>query len=168
VKLSSIEDVYAAHLADLRSAETQLVEALARMADAASDKKLKQALAQHREQTEAHLERLEQIIETAPAPVPDETCRAMEGLIAEAEDVIAADGPGAVKDVALIAAAQRAEHYEIAAYGTARALADQLDDGDARTLLAQTLDEEREADELLTKLATGGLILSGINERAQG
>ena len=92
----------------------------------------------------------------------------MQGLIGRAEKVIRAKGPGAVKDVALIAVAQCVEHYEIAVYGTARALADQLDQREARDLLSQSLDEESQADELLTKLATGGLILSGINERAHG
>ena len=166
MKLSSIADVYAAHLGDLRSAETQLVEALTKMADAASDKKLKQAFAEHLEQTHVHLERLEQVIGSSPAPVPEEACTAMQGLIDEGEAVIAAEGPGAVKDVALIAAAQRIEHYEIAVYGTARALADQLDQGEARGLLSETFEEERQADELLTRLATGGLLVSGINERA--
>jgi ferritin-like metal-binding protein YciE len=91
----------------------------------------------------------------------------MRGLISEGNRIIQSEGPGEVKDVALIAAAQRVEHYEISAYGTARALADQLDQRDARQLLSETLDEERQADELLTKLATGGLIVAGLNERAQ-
>lgn len=166
MKLTSIEDVYADHLADLRSAETQLVDALSEMADAASDKKLTQAFTNHHEQTEHHLERLEEVIGTAPADLPTETCEAMKGLIREARAVVKADGPGDVKDVALIAAAQRIEHYEIAVYGTARALADQLDLRAARELLSETLDEERQTDELLTKLATGGLIVAGLNERA--
>jgi ferritin-like metal-binding protein YciE len=92
----------------------------------------------------------------------------MQSLIQKTARVIDAEGPGEVRDVALIAAAQRIEHYEIAAYGTARALADQLDQGDARDLLGESLDEERQADELLTKLATGGLIVTGLNERAHG
>jgi ferritin-like metal-binding protein YciE len=167
MKLDSIEDVYAAQLGDLRSAETQLKEALLAMADAASDKKLQQAFAEHLEQTARHLQRLEEIIATSPSPVPDERCESMQGLISESNKIIQAEGPGEVKDVALIAAAQRVEHYEISAYGTARALADQLDQRDARELLGETLDEERQADELLTKLATGGLIVAGLNERAQ-
>jgi ferritin-like metal-binding protein YciE len=168
MKLDSIEDVYADQLADLRSAETQLIEALPKIADAASDKKLKQAFTQHLEQTQGHLERLEQVIGTSASAVPSEACEAMRGLIREGQRVIRAAGSGEVKDVALIAVAQRIEHYEIAAYGTARALADQLDQRDARQLLSETLEEERQADELLTKLATGGLIVAGINERAHG
>jgi ferritin-like metal-binding protein YciE len=167
MKLASIEDVYAAQLGDLRSAEMQLKEALPAMVEAASDRKLQQALAQHLEQTERHLERLDEVIASSPSPVPDELCEAMRGLISEGTRIIKAEGPGEVKDVALIAAAQRVEHYEISAYGTARALADQLDQQDARQLLGETLEEESQADELLTKLATGGLIVSGLNERAQ-
>ncbi len=166
MNLSSIQDVYAQQLSDLQSAETQLIEAWPRLAAAASDAKLKQAFTQHLEQTESHLERLERIIATSPSTVPNDTCQALQSLIRETANVIAAEGPGEVKDVALIAAAQRIEHYEIAAYGTARALADQLDQSDARDLLGETLDEERQADELLTKLATGGLLVSGLNERA--
>jgi ferritin-like metal-binding protein YciE len=167
MKLASIEDVYAAQLGDLRSAEMQLMEALPAMAQAASDRKLQQALTQHLEQTERHLERLDEIIASSPSPVPDELCDAMRGLISEGNRIIQAEGPGEVKDVALIAAAQRVEHYEISAYGTARALADQLDQRDARQLLGETLAEESQIDELLTKLATGGLIVAGLNERAQ-
>jgi ferritin-like metal-binding protein YciE len=167
MKLTSIEDVNAAQLGDLRSAEMQLIEALPALAEAASDRKLSAAFTEHLEQTERHLERLEEIIASSPSPVPDDPCDAMRGLINEGHRIISAEGPGEVKDVALIAAAQRVEHYEISAYGTARALADQLDQRDARQLLSETLDEESQADELLTKLATGGLIIAGLNERAQ-
>jgi ferritin-like metal-binding protein YciE len=167
MNLASIEDVYAAQLGDLRSAETQLIEALPAMAEAASDRKLEQAFTAHLEQTVRHLQRLEEIIAASPSAVPDELCEAMRGLIDEGARIIRAEGPPEVKDVALIAAAQRIEHYEISAYGTARALADQLSQSDARQILGETLDEESQTDELLTKLATGGLIVSGINERAQ-
>jgi ferritin-like metal-binding protein YciE len=167
MNLTTVDDVYLAQIGDLRSAEAQLVEALPAMAEAASDRKLQQALTRHLEQTERHLERLEQIATASAATVPDDMCEAMRGLIGEATKIVRADGPDEVRDVALIAAAQRIEHYEIAGYGTARALADQLDQAEARDLLGETLEEEREADELLTKLAVGGLIVSGLNERAQ-
>lgn len=137
------------------------------MADAASERKLQQAFTQHLDLTQGHLMRLEETIASSPSPVPDDPCEAMQGLISDCNRIIHADGPGEVKDVALIAAAQRVEHYEISAYRTARTLADQLDQRDARQLLSETLDEESQADELLTKLATGGLIFAGINERAQ-
>jgi ferritin-like metal-binding protein YciE len=90
----------------------------------------------------------------------------MKGLIAEGEEIVKAQGDATVKDAALIGAAQRVEHYEIAAYGTVRTLADELGLGDARELLDQTLDEESNADKLLTKIATGGMFKAGINERA--
>jgi ferritin-like metal-binding protein YciE len=167
MKLASIEDVYATQLGDLRSVESQLIEALPALAEAASDRKLKQALTAHLEHTVRHLQRLEEIIAASPAPVPDGRCEAMRALIEEGTRIIQAEGPPEVKDVALIAAAQRIEHYEISAYGTARALADQLDQRDPRQILGETLEEESQTDELLTKLATGGLIVSGLNERAQ-
>jgi ferritin-like metal-binding protein YciE len=167
MKLASIEDVYATQLGELRSVETQLIEALPALAEGASDRKLKQALTAHLEHTVRHLQRLEEIIAASPAPVPDIRCEAMRELIEEGTRIIQAEGPPEVKDVALIAAAQRIEHYEISAYGTARALADQLDQRDPRQILGETLEEESQTDELLTKLATGGLIVSGLNERAQ-
>jgi ferritin-like metal-binding protein YciE len=95
-----------------------------------------------------------------------ESCDAMRGLVHEGEKTIATEGDPTVKDAALIAAAQRVEHYEIAAYGTARTLADELDLDDAQDLLDQTLDEEANADKLLTKIATGGMLKTGINEQA--
>lgn len=166
MNLNSIQDVYAGQLGDLQSAERQLLEAWPGLAAAASDVKLKQAFAQHVEHADSRLERIERIIATSPATVPDDACKPMQSLISESAKVVAADGPSEVRDVALIVAAQRIEHYEIAAYGTARALADQLDQSDARDLLGEILDEARQADELLTKLATGGLLVSGLNERA--
>jgi ferritin-like metal-binding protein YciE len=95
-----------------------------------------------------------------------ETCEGMKGLLEEGEQIITSEGDPVAKDAALIAAAQRVEHYEIAAYGTARTLADELGIGDAKELLDQTLDEEANADKLLTKLATGGMFRSGINQEA--
>ena len=94
-------------------------------------------------------------------------CEGMRGLIEEGQEVLSAPGDPVVKDAALISAAQRVEHYEIAAYGTARTLADELDLGDAKDLLDQTLDEESSADKLLTKIATGGMFKAGINQQAR-
>jgi ferritin-like metal-binding protein YciE len=166
MQLNSIQDVYANQLGDLRSAESQLIEALPKMANAASDDGLKQAFTEHLQQTREHRDRLERIIAGAPTTVPNQVCKGMEGLIAEGDEVVNATGDPAAKDAALIAAAQRVEHYEIAAYGTARELARRLDERDAADLLDQTLDEESDADKLLTKLATGGLLGVGINEDA--
>src|SRR4029078_9122773 len=100
------------------------------------------------------------------SPPPLKTCAAMQGLIREGQELIAAQGDPVVKDAGLIGAAQRVEHYEIAAYGTARTLADQLGLDDAKDLLDQTLDDESNADKLLTKIATGGMLKSGINQKA--
>jgi len=166
MKLDSITDVMGDQLGDLRSAEQQLNEALPKMTEAATDAELKAAFSNHYEQTKGHLGRLQEIIASVDFAVPTEECEAMKGLIAEGEKVISAEGDPDVRDVALIAAAQRVEHYEIAAYGTARTLAKELGLSDAAKLLDETLDEESDADKLLAKIATGGLIGSGINETA--
>lgn len=97
---------------------------------------------------------------------PGEMCKGMQGLIEEGREFVTTGGDAAVRDAALIAAAQRVEHYEISAYGTTRTLADQLELGHARDLLDQTLDEESAADKLLTKIATGGMFKAGVNKRA--
>jgi ferritin-like metal-binding protein YciE len=111
------------------------------------------------------VQRLDEIIGQLGV-TPSTHCKGMEGLIAEGEEVIAEAGDPVAKDAALIAAAQRIEHYEIAAYGTARTLADELDFDGAADLLDQTLDEEANADKLLTKIATGGMFRTGVNQRA--
>ncbi len=165
--LNSIQDVFADQLGDLRNAETQLLDALPKMAEAAFDTELKHAFKTHLDETLEHSNRIQAIINSVDFDVPNEECEAMKGLIAEGEKVINADGDDKVRDVALIAAAQRVEHYEIAAYGTARTLADQLGLSDAKGLLDDTLDEEAHADKLLTKIATGGLIGTGVNQEAE-
>jgi ferritin-like metal-binding protein YciE len=166
MRLTSLEDVFAEQLADLRSAELQLVEALPKVAGAASSDELREAVANHLEETRGHVRRLDEIIRSAGIPVPDEHCEGMEGLVKEGEEVIAANGDPAAKDAALIAAAQRVEHYEIAGYGTARALADELGYDEAESLLKATLDEESKADEKLTTIATGKLFRAGVNRAA--
>jgi ferritin-like metal-binding protein YciE len=166
MKLETLEDVFVEQIADLYSAEQQLVEALPKMAGAAHSEELRKALQEHLEETKGHVQRLQQVMNDVPQTVPQETCEAMQGLIREGEEIIGANGDGAAVDAALIAAAQRVEHYEIAAYGTARTLADQLGYDRAEDLLDDTLDEESKADKLLTKLATGGMMRSGINQAA--
>jgi ferritin-like metal-binding protein YciE len=167
VQLNSLKDLFVEQLRDLYSAETQLVEALPKMASAASHDELRQAFEHHLDETRGHVDRLREIFGQLGTTPGSETCEAMKGLIAEGEEVVKAQGDSAVKDAALIAAAQRVEHYEIAGYGTVRTFADDLDLGDARDLLDQTLDEESSADKLLTKLATGGMLKAGLNERAK-
>src|SRR5436305_370454 len=165
-RLDSLSDVLAEQVADLQSAEQQLISALPKMAASASNSELRDAFATHLEQTRTHADRLVRVAGMLGTPVPPEECKAMRGLIAEGEDVIQAPGDTNAKDAALIAAAQRVEHYEIAAYGTARTLSKQLGLSDAASLLDETLDEESDADKLLTKLATGGMFSSGINKQA--
>jgi ferritin-like metal-binding protein YciE len=167
MQLGSINDVYTHELQDLHSAETQLIEALPKMAQAASSDELRQAFEQHLEETRDHVERLNQILAQAGTSAGGEKCKGMAGLLAEGKGVIEAQGDPTVKDAALISAAQRVEHYEIAAYGTARTFADELGMDDAKELLDQTLDEESHADKLLTKIATGGMLKAGINQAAR-
>jgi ferritin-like metal-binding protein YciE len=143
-----------------------LVQALPKMAGAASSAELRQAFEEHLAQTRGHLERVEDIIATSGIARTDEVCAGMRGLIEEGSKVIEASGDPIAKDAALIAAAQRVEHYEIAAYGTAATLADQLGNDHAHDALGQTLDEEETADKLLTKIATGGMFKAGVNQQA--
>ena len=143
------------------------MQALPKMASAASDEKLQKAFKEHLSETRDHVSRIEEIFGQLGKQPPSETCKAMQGLVAEGEEIISAQGDPAAKDAALIAAAQRVEHYEIAGYGTAKTLADQLGHSDAKDLLDQTLDEESQADTLLTKIATGGRMKSGVNQAAK-
>jgi ferritin-like metal-binding protein YciE len=166
IELRSLNDVLMEQIEDLYSAEKQLVEALPKVARAASNGELREGLEHHLEETKGHVRRLEQIFGTVGISSPSEHCEGMEGLIREGEEIVSASGDPAAKDAALIAAAQRVEHYEIAAYGTARTLADELGLDEAKQLLNETLDEESNADELLTRLATGGVLGSGINREA--
>jgi ferritin-like metal-binding protein YciE len=166
-RVGSIEDVYASYLGALRSIETQLLELLPEMVDAAEDTKLSRAFSEQLDRTGRQLGRLEDVIAGSPVEVPADASRPMQGLVAEMRHLLGAEGPGEVKDVALVAAAQLIAHHEIASYGTARAFAEQLDLRAAVELLGDTLEEEAQTDELLSKLATGGLIVSGLNERAQ-
>jgi len=153
LKLESLRDLYLEELRDLYSAENQLIAALPKMAEAASDQHLKQAFLDHLEQTKTHAARLERIFETLGLKPTGETCQAMEGLVKEGAQMIKAHGDAVVRDSGLIGAAQRVEHYEMAGYGTARSLAERLGEDEAADLLQETLDEEGEADHLLTEIA---------------
>ena len=166
MQLRTLDDVLMEQLADLHSAETQLVEALPQVASSASTPELRTALEEHLEQTRGHVRRLEEAFSSLGTSIPDEYCEGMEGLLKEGKEVISAKGDPTAKDAALIAAAQRVEHYEIAGYGTARTLADQLGHDDVKRLMNDTLDEEAAADEKLTKIATGGFFASGVNQAA--
>jgi ferritin-like metal-binding protein YciE len=140
-------------LQDTYSAETQLLEALPEMAEAASSPKLRQAFQEHLQVTQRQVERLEKAAGILGVEVEGEECEAMEGLISEAEDIVDEHDEGPVRDAAMIAAAQKVEHYEIAAYGSLAAMAKACGAKEAAELFAATLNEEKHADEMLTQIA---------------
>ena len=142
---------------DLYDAEKRLTQALPKVAEAVSSPQLQSTIREHLAETETHLDRLERIYRMIGKEPAGHTCEAMKGLIKEGEEVIDADGDPAVKDAALIGAAQRVEHYEIAGYGTARTFAERLGHDEAAQLLQQTLDEEKDADRKLTEVATSAV-----------
>ncbi|HEX5431657.1 MAG TPA: ferritin-like domain-containing protein [Bryobacteraceae bacterium] len=151
--LNSLQDLFLNQIEDLYDAEKRIVKALPKMRDAAGSPELKAAFDMHLEETRGHVERLDTIFRQMNKTPERETCEAMKGLIDEGEEMIDAKGDSAVKDAALIAAAQRIEHYEIAGYGTARAFASQLGLSNAASLLDSTLQEEGKADKKLTEIA---------------
>ena len=153
MKLESLHDLFVDELKDLYNAEVQLTKALPKMAKAAASEELRTAFEDHLEETEQQIERLEAIFKQLEENPKGKRCKAMAGLIEEGKEMIEADGEDAVKDAALIAAAQRVEHYEIAGYGTVRTYAELLGFDKAANLLQQTLDEEAAADVKLTELA---------------
>jgi len=153
MKLATLQDLYVEQLQDLYSAETQLVEALPKMAKAASHPQLQRAFQEHLAQTQTHVQRLDQIFKQLGTKQKGQTCKGMEGLIKEGEEMIKMKGDPAAIDAGLIAAAQRVEHYEIAGYGCVRTYAQQLGDQQGSQLLQQTLDEEGMTDKKLTQLA---------------
>jgi ferritin-like metal-binding protein YciE len=151
--MDSLDELLADELKDIYNAENQLVKALPKMAKKASSPKLKEAFTSHLAETQGHVERLEQIGKMLEIKLTGKKCHAMEGLVEEGKEVIEEDGQGVVIDAALIGAAQRVEHYEIAAYGTVRAIAEQLGQKDVVKLLQQTLNEEGAADKKLSAIA---------------
>jgi ferritin-like metal-binding protein YciE len=152
-EFNSLEELFEHELKDLYDAEQRLTEALPQLADKSTNAELKLAFENHLRETERHVERLESIFEHIGTEAEREKCDAMVGLIKEGSNVLDAVGDSNVIDAALIAAAQRAEHYEMAAYGSARAFARQLGNEYAAELLQQTLDEEKAADQKLTDIA---------------
>jgi|SRR5579862_1027556 len=166
MQLQTLNDLLTEQLQDLYSAETQLVVALPKLAAASSHEELRDAFEHHLQETRGHVSRLDQIAGEIGISLQGEECKGMAGLIREGDEILSMQGDPMVIDAALIAAAQRVEHYEIAAYGTAKTLADQLDLGEVKSLLDETLGEEGKADKLLTSIATGGMFKSGVNERA--
>jgi ferritin-like metal-binding protein YciE len=153
LKLDSVRDLLLEELKDLYSAETQLVEALPKMAQAASSPELQSAFKQHLNETQQQVSRLEQVFQQLGQDPGGETCDAMKGLVKEAQHFLTAQGAKEVIDAGLIGAAQRVEHYEMAGYGTARTLAQQVGENQIASLLQQTLEEEGKANEKLTAIA---------------
>lgn len=146
---------------DLYSAEKQALEAMPQIMERVQNDELKQAFTVHQRETQQQVQRLEQIAQQLGIEPEGETCQAMQGLIKEAQSLLSELEPGALADAAIIGAAQKMEHYEIACYGTARTLAQEAGQQQVADLLEQTLKEEKAADEKLTKIAT-----SRINEKA--
>jgi ferritin-like metal-binding protein YciE len=153
MKLESLDDLFLEELADLHSAEQQLVRALPRMAKAAGHPRLKAAFERHLEETRSQLQRLDTIVSNLERKPKSKTCKAMKGLLDEGEELLKASGDAAVVDAGLISAAQRVEHYEIAAYGCARTFAELLGDERAAAALETSLKEEKAADAKLTEIA---------------
>ena len=164
MQVNSLTDLFIHSLSDIYSAEKQLTRALAKLSREAANEELSEAFKQHLEETQGQIERIDQIIESEPnIKLRRMKCHAMEGLVDEANEIIEATDKGSVRDAGLIAAAQKVEHYEIASYGTLVTLAEQLGLKKAKSLLNETLKEEKNTDVLLTKLAT-----SKINHKAEG
>lgn len=152
-KLNSLEDLYMEKLQDVYDAEQQIVKALPKMAKAATAPELKQSFEMHMQQSQDQAARIEQIFEQIGSKAKGKPCKAMQGIIAEGEELMSKGGDPSVMDAGLIAAAQKVEHYEIAGYGTLRTWANLLGHQEAASLLQQTLNEEEQTDKKLTQLA---------------
>jgi ferritin-like metal-binding protein YciE len=150
---NSLRELYIEELRDIYDAENQMLKALPKMADATTSDELRSGFEEHLEQTRGHVQRLDQIFADIGEKATGKKCKGMQGLVSEGKEVIDEDFEGEVKDAALISAAQRVEHYEIAAYGTVRTYAEILGEQSAVDLLEKTLQEEKETDEKLTELA---------------
>jgi ferritin-like metal-binding protein YciE len=161
MKVESIEDLFLDELKDLYSAEKQITKALPKLVKAASTQELSAAFDSHLQETKGHVERLEEIFQKLGKKGTGKTCEGMKGVLEEGSEVIQEIEKGPIRDAGLIAAAQRVEHYEIAGYGSVRSFAELLGKTDIVELLEQTLDEEKAADEKLTKIS------ESVNQEAQ-
>ena len=161
MKVESIEDLFLDELKDLYSAEKQITKALPKLVKAASDQRLSAAFDSHLQETKGHVERLEEIFQKLGKKGTGKTCEGMKGVLEEGAEVVQEIEKGPIRDAGLIAAAQRVEHYEIAGYGSVRSFAELLGKTDIVELLEQTLDEEKAADEKLTKIS------ESVNQEAQ-
>jgi ferritin-like metal-binding protein YciE len=155
--ISSMHQLFIEELRDMYHAEKQLTKALPKMAKAASDSKLKEAFESHAEETEGQVERLEKVFESLDERTKGRHCEAMEGLIEEAKEIMEEIDADDVRDAAMIVAAQKVEHYEIAGYGSLHAMAEAMGHTEAARLLQETLAEEKATDEKLNSIAVGGV-----------
>ncbi len=160
-RLESLEHLLLHEVKDLYHAEKQLVKALPKVAKKASSPELKNAVEEHLQQTETHVNRLERIFELLGQPAKSVKCKGMEGILDEAEDAMDQNGTPETLDAAIIMSAQKVEHYEIASYGSAATWADMMGRKDIKELLGQTLQEEEQTDKKLTELAK-----ADVNKRA--
>lgn len=160
----SLQDIYVEQLKDLYSAENQILKALPKMAKGAASAELQSAFKEHEVATRTHVERLEKIFEQLGEKPGGHKCKGMEGLLAEGDEVLEEHEQSDARDAAMIAAAQRVEHYEIAGYGTVRTMANMLGLGDQAELLQRTLDEEGETDKKLTGLAETVVNVNAVQE----
>ncbi|MGK7397651.1 MAG: ferritin-like domain-containing protein [Candidatus Cyclobacteriaceae bacterium M3_2C_046] len=160
-KFNNLRDLFEHEIKDLYSAESQLINALPKMAEAASNDQLEKGFTEHLEQTKTHKERLEKVAQICEFDPKGETCDAMEGLVEEGEEIIKSKAESAIKDAALIGAAQRVEHYEISAYGTAINYAEMLGYDEVVKILKETLEQEKETDAKLNHMA-----VDKINQKA--
>src|SRR5580698_8550357 len=153
MKIETMEDLFLGQIEDLYDAEKRLVKALPKMAEATTSSQLRHAIESHLRETEGHVTRLEKVFGEIGKKPKSKTCDAMKGLIDEGEQVLSEIDESPLRDAGIIAAANRVEHYEIAAYGSARTFAQILGLNGAVSLLEQTLEEEKKADKKLTQLA---------------
>ena len=153
MSVNSIEKLFVEELKDLYSAENQITKVLPKMANAATSKELKQAFESHLRETEGQIERLEKICKLLGASPKGKTCDGMKGVLSEGSSMLQETEEGNLRDVAMISAAQRVEHYEMAAYGTVRSYAELLGQSEIAKLLEETLEEEKAADEKLTSIS---------------
>jgi ferritin-like metal-binding protein YciE len=167
LNLKTLRDVYVEQLKDMYSAEKQVTEALPKLADAASNSELRNTFENHLVETEAHMELVRTILDELDDNPTSTKCKAMEGLIEEGDEIVKEQGDADAKDVALIVAAQKVEHYEIATYGSLDAFANALGYEKAAQTLQEILDQEYEADQKLDDLALGAYLQSGLNVAAK-
>jgi ferritin-like metal-binding protein YciE len=167
MQMENLQDLMKADLKDVLNAENQIIKALPKMIKKATNPELQEAFEQHLEETKEHSNRLEQVMEMLGMPVRAKTCKAMQGILEEGKEVMGEDAEDDVMDAALIGAAQKVEHYEIATYGTLCTYAELLGLRDAKQLLGQTLEEEKRTDQKLTELAEAVINLEAADQTEQ-